>query len=34
VNELALLIARSDDHAETQRTAEATIDELLTRLLG
>jgi AcrR family transcriptional regulator len=34
VNELALLIARSDDQAATQRTAELAVDELLTRLVG
>ena len=34
VNELALMIARSDDQAATQRTAELAVDELLTRLVG
>jgi AcrR family transcriptional regulator len=34
VNELALVIARSDDQAATQRTAQAAVDELFARLLG
>jgi AcrR family transcriptional regulator len=34
VNELAMVIARADDQAAAQRTAEAAIDELFTRLLG
>jgi AcrR family transcriptional regulator len=34
VNELALLIARSDDQAAAQNTGRAAVDELLTRLLG
>jgi hypothetical protein len=34
VNELALLIARSEDQATAQRTGRAAVDELLTRLLG
>jgi AcrR family transcriptional regulator len=34
VNELALVIARSDDPAAAQRTAQAAVDELFTRLLG
>jgi AcrR family transcriptional regulator len=34
VNELALLIARSEDQATAQRTGRAAVDELLSRLLG
>jgi AcrR family transcriptional regulator len=34
LNELALLIARSNDQTEAQRSAQAAVDELLTRLLG
>jgi AcrR family transcriptional regulator len=34
VNELAQLIARSDDVAAAQRTVEVAVDELLTRLLS
>ncbi len=34
VNELAFLIARSEDHAAAQRTAQAAVDEILARLLG
>jgi AcrR family transcriptional regulator len=34
VNEVALLIARSPDRAADQPTAEAAVDEVLTRLLG
>jgi hypothetical protein len=34
VNELALLIARSNDQTAAQRSAQAAVDELLTRLLG
>src|SRR5262245_12077475 len=34
VNELAFAIARSDDQAAAQRTAQAAVDEVLTRLLG
>ena len=34
VNELAMVIARADDQAAAQRTAEAAIDELFSRLLG
>jgi AcrR family transcriptional regulator len=34
LNELALLIARSDDRAAAQRSSQAAVDQLLTRLLG
>jgi AcrR family transcriptional regulator len=34
MNELALLIVRADDSTAAQQTAEAAVDELLTRLLG
>jgi AcrR family transcriptional regulator len=34
VNELALVIARSDDQAAAQRTAQAAVDELFARLLN
>jgi AcrR family transcriptional regulator len=34
VNELAMVIARADDQAAAQRTAESAIDELFSRLLG
>jgi AcrR family transcriptional regulator len=34
VNELAMVIARADDQAAAQRSAEAAIDELFSRLLG
>ena len=34
VNEFALVIARSDDQAAAQRTAQAAVDELFARLLG
>jgi len=34
MNEIALMIVRSDDPDATQRTAEAAVDELLGRLLG
>ena len=34
VNELALVIARSDDQATAQRNAQEAVDEVLTRLLG
>jgi AcrR family transcriptional regulator len=34
VNELAFMIARSDDQAAAQRTAQAAVDEMITRLLG
>jgi AcrR family transcriptional regulator len=34
LNELALLIARSNDQAAAQRTAQAAVDEILSRLLG
>jgi AcrR family transcriptional regulator len=33
VNEIALLVARSPDDADAQRSAEAAVDELLSRLL-
>jgi AcrR family transcriptional regulator len=34
VNELALMIARSDDQAAAQRNGQAAVNELFTRLLG
>jgi AcrR family transcriptional regulator len=34
VNELALMIARADDQSAAQREAKATVNEMLTRLLG
>jgi AcrR family transcriptional regulator len=34
VNELAFMIARSEDQAAAQRIAQAAVDEVITRLLG
>ena len=34
MNEIAMMIARSDDHATALKQAEAAVDELLRRLLG